>query len=382
MKFTIDSAEFKSITERAAVVSNKKGPVVYVTSINLIADAENQKVTIRATNLTSYAQVFTENAVVRESGNICVEVEDLKRLYNIVGDITVESDGKTLLVRSSKKQGEICASTPEELLFPTTDENLAFAADKEDMLDTFSKLSCCLATDESKQIFTGFNVADVSFHHRIAALDGYRAAVRGIDWKFRDGLNITIPGFIVKELAKVSANKKTEEIAVYENGKHVRFVGSDFVYTTRLLDGKYLDIDSILVSKEATYGFKVNAEKLFAIAKEYSGFLSKVKQPMFLCYKNGKYITAAQSSRYRTSDVLEISNGRSVPEDLIYAVNSHYLKELMAIFGKETVEIESVIRGAEHNSWLIRGENGYIALILPVRPLEDMSGIKNLIASA
>ena len=103
---------------------------------------------------------------------------------------------------------------------------------------------------------------------------------------------------------------------------------------------------------------------------------------MFLCYKNGKYITAAQSSRYRTSDVLEISNGRSVPEDLIYAVNSHYLKELMAIFGKETVEIESVIRGAEHNSWLIRGENGYIALILPVRPLEDMSGIKNLIASA
>ena len=62
MKFTIDSAEFKSITERAAVVSNKKGPVVYVTSINLIADAENQKVTIRATNLTSYAQVFTENA--------------------------------------------------------------------------------------------------------------------------------------------------------------------------------------------------------------------------------------------------------------------------------------------------------------------------------
>ena len=381
MRFTIDSAEFKIITERAAIVSNKKGPVVYVTGINLIADAEKQKVTIRATNLTSYALVFTDAAVVKESGNVYIEAEDLRRLYNIVGDITVESDGKTLLVRSSKKQGEISASTPKELLFPTTDENLAFAADKEDMLDTFSKLSCCLAGDE-RPPYTGFNVADVSFHHRIAALDGYRAAVRGIEWKFRDGLNITIPGFIVKELTKVSANKKEEEIAVYADEKYVRFVGLDFVYITRLLEGKYLDVDSLLVPKGATYKFEVKADKLFAIAKEYSGFLSKVKQPMFLCYKNGKYIAAAESLQYRTSDVLEISNECGVPEDLIYSVNSHFLKDLMAIFGKETVVIESGLHGAEHNTWLIRGENGYSALILPVRPLNDMSGIRKLIASA
>ena len=384
MKFTIDSATFKNITERASAVSNKTGFTVYETSVNLIADAESQKVIVKSTNLNAFAEVFTDNVSVQESGNVFVDVDDLKRLYNIIGDLTVESDGKTLLVRGSKKQGEVCATEQNNMDFPQVDGEMAFAADKEDMLDTFSKLSCCLESDMNgaKKLFAGFNVADVLCRPRIAALDGYRAAVRVTEWKYRIGLNITVPGYIVKELTKVSANKKTEEITVYASDKHARFVGSDFAYTTRLLKGKYLDIDSLLVLKEQTYAFEIAADKLFAVAKEYSGFLKKNTQPMFVAYRNGKFVAAAESSRYRTSDVLEVKNERNIPDDLLYGLNPNYLKDLMAIFGKQTVVIESVIRGASHNSWLIRGDNGYTALILPVRPLDDMSNIEKLLASA
>ena len=271
MKFTIDSATFKNITERASAVSNKTGFTVYETSVNLIADAESQKVIVKSTNLNAFAEVFTDNVSVQESGNVFVDVDDLKRLYNIIGDLTVESDGKTLLVRGSKKQGEVCATEQNNMDFPQVDGEMAFAADKEDMLDTFSKLSCCLESDMNgaKKLFAGFNVADVLCRPRIAALDGYRAAVRVTEWKYRIGLNITVPGYIVKELTKVSANKKTEEITVYASDKHARFVGSDFAYTTRLLKGKYLDIDSLLVLKEQTYAFEIAADKLFAVAKEY-----------------------------------------------------------------------------------------------------------------
>lgn len=191
---------------------------------------------IKAANLNSFVEIFSDDARVEEGGKIFVELENIKRLYNVIGEITVEATKNSIKVRSNKKQGEVYAFADlDEIAFPEIVSDKAFSADKDDMLETFSKLSCCLSGEESKPIFTGFNVAVNSGVDRIVSCDGYRAVMRKVEWNFNPVLNITIPGYIVKELSKVSANKCKENIEVFYNEKYAWFVGTDFTYTTRLL---------------------------------------------------------------------------------------------------------------------------------------------------
>ncbi len=385
MKFTIYSTEFKNITERAAVVCLKKGSPS-VTSLLIIADKENQRVIIKAANMNSYAEIYTDDVRVEEGGKIFVELENVKRLYNVVGEITVEATNNFIKVRSNKKQGEVYAFADlDEIAFPKIVSDKAFSADKDEMLETFSKLSCCLSGDESRPIFTGFNVAvnnsGVDRVDRIASCDGYRAVMRKVEWNFNPVLNITIPGYIVKELSKVSANKRKENVDVLYNDKFAWFVGTDFTYTTRLLEGKYFDIDKNFEIGYSTYGFEIPANILFSIAKEYSSFLKGTQIPMYVCYINGKLVTAAMSSHYKTSDVLEAENMHDIPENLRYAMNPMYVKDVLEIFEKDNIVIEADLNN-KFTPWFFKGDNGYTGLILPVRPKDDLSDIEEFVAQS
>ena len=379
MKFVIDSKEFKNVTERASIVCSKKG-LFCLTSLFIIADKENQLITVKATNMDSFAEVYTDYAKVYESGKFYVELENLKRLYNVSGEITVESTENSVKVRSNKKQSEVPTNSSDEIEFPSVKHIGCFSADKEEMLDTFSKLSCCLSTSDAKKIMTGFNIRN----NHIAACDGYRVAMRDVEWNFANGLNITIPGYVCKELSKVSANKREENIKVFcdDKNKFVRFVGFDFAYTTRLLEGVFFDVDTVMnFGDYPTYSFDVKADSLFAISKEYHALLKNIQGVMYIFHINGKFVAVAMSPSYKTSDIVETENENNVPDNLRYAFNPRLINGVAGIFGKQTITIESVLNKG-FTGWKFKGENGYSALVLPVRPQDDLSDVENFAASA
>lgn len=377
MKFVIDSKEFKSVTERASVVCSKKG-LFCLTSLFIIVDKENQLITVKATNMDSFAEVYTDCVKVYESGKFYVELENLKRLYNVSGEITVESTENSVKVRSNKKQSEVPTNSSDEIEFPSGVLNRCFSADKEEMLGTFSKLSCCLSTSDAKKIMTGFNIRN----NRIATCDGYRVAMRDVEWNFANGLNITIPRYVCKELSKVSANKREENIKVFCDDKIVRFVGFDFAYTTKLLEGVFFDVDTVMdFGDYPTYSFDVKADSLFAISKEYHTLLKNIQGFMYIFHINGKFVTVAMSPSYKTSDIVETENENNVPDNLRYAFNPRLINDVAGIFGKQTITIESVLNKG-FTRWKFKGENGYSALVLPVMPKDDLSDVENFAASA
>lgn len=381
MKFTMNSKVFKSITERAAVVCPKKPILPVLTGLIIVADKDNQMVIIKSTNVESYAEIYTDCVDVSESGKVIVEIGNVKRLYNVVGDMTIESTEKTIKARSSKKQIEVYTMQEEDLEFPVVeDDNRAFSADKMDMLETFSKLSCCLSVSERNPVHSGFNIAN----GRIASVDGSRAAIRAVYWNFREGLNITIPGCIVKELTKVSANKQKEHINVFADRKWAKFIGVDFTYTVKLLEGNFINVENVMSNDGlTTYNFSVNAEDLSSMAKEYSSMLKNTKESMHFCYLNNRLVTEAKSDKCRVFDVLEIKEEENIPEKLNYAFNPIFIKEVAQIFDEQEITIKGDVRRIGTSPWKIYGENGYSAIILPMRwSKEDWSDVEEFLASA
>lgn len=378
MKFVIESKEFKNITERVASIRPKMRTAIE-DKLCIEADEKNQRVIISGANDNSFVEVFTDNVKVFEDGKGFVEVDILKRFYILSGEIIVEAAENTIKVYNSKKNSSgIIEKDDGAITYPEIVGNVAFTADKDDMVDTLQKLSCFLFNANDCDVKTGFNISVVFNKGRIMSCDGAKLGIREVDWNFSDDysdLNITIPGYSAKELSKVSDNKRKGNIECFVTNKRVMFVGTDFTYTTRLLEGIYPDLDKIIKPMGSTYGFEVYSEDLFEIAKEYSTFLKirkSVRSPMYFCHKDGKFLTVGISDKYSTSDMLTTKHHHDIPNDLRYAVNAALLKEIMSIFRKQIITVESNIeQNPRFSPWYFIGEKGYSALLMPIRASEN-----------
>ena len=366
MKVIINAKDFKNITERTAVVCAKKSAFISLEGLFLTANKDTQEITVKASNAETYAEVHMR-AEVAEGGNAFIKCSDLKRLYNVTGEITLTAKEQFIRAKNSKKQSEVCTCEVEEIAFPSIVFDRAFSADKEEMLDTFTKLSCYLSDNNRNPVLTGFNVASTKNSSRIISCDCCRIGRRKVEWDMPDGLNITIPGRIVKELAKVSANKCTENIDVFTNNKYVWFVGKDFTYTAHLLTGTYPDAEKN-IDEAMPHGFTTNATSLCSIAKEYMGIVKGTNMPMFVWYLNtGKLIAAVvNNDNYRTADVVE-ATVENIPKDFRHAFNPAYIKDATAIFGKKDVRVKFDV-SRRFSPWTFSGEDGYEVLVLPVNP--------------
>lgn len=371
MKFEMNAKVFRNITERASVVLLKNGAIETQNLLLIVADTNNQKIVVKAANLQSYVVVDTDKCNITKGGRTFVAFDAVKRLYNVDGYITVEASKDCFRVKNESKQSEVVAlQNVNEIEFPTSDFNKVFQTDKNNVLETLDKLSCCLSSNESRHILNGFHLANNDNKVKIEACDGFRAAVRHTEWNCNSSFDFVVPSCIAKELKKVSANKKNEDVAFLYNKKYVQVVGEDFTYTTRLLDGTYPDLQKAFDIGNDTYSFTVSASSLCKIAEEYSKYFDKIN-PMFICKKDCSLIAAVVTPSFRTLDKLDVDE-MNIPVNLRYAINPKYLQECAAIFGKDKITIEGDVRNNGSTPWVFYGQNGYVALVLPIRPKEGL----------
>lgn len=210
---------------------------------------------------------------------------------------------------------------------------------------------------------------------------GCRGVTKHLDWIFHDDFDITIPGRAEKEFKKIAANKATETIKGFCNKaevggcKMIVIKGKDFEYYSRLLSGDYIDIDKVMKQTQTTDFFRVNAEELFAISKEYEKILGKnvLKQGVYFVNKNNNLVSLLETPDYSQSDIINIKGSTELREDMLILFNPKYLKEGMEVFAGEIVDIK--YSGTIH-PWLI--ENGdYKVILLPQHAKQSIGEVRN-----
>ena len=370
MKFTINSKPFKEIIDRAAACADKKSKLPICGCVEIFADKGDQ--TVQARCITSDLKEFVHSIVwtkadVMQSGSAVVGLDDIANVFGMKDDITVESDGlEKLAVSSRKKRSELAIASPE---FPETvyvNEELVFEADKEDFIDTLKRLSPFCADTDVKAVHRGYNIN----YGKICAIDSHKMAYREYPWsggKMPFSGEITIPGRVFADMKKISKNKLTEDIALYTDRKNATIQGSDFIYSFSLLAGEFMKYERVIPAN-LDHSFRVNTENLEEITKQYSKFLNpatKTRSPMYFAYSDGKVYTVGISPTYRTFDILETSD-ENIAEDYIQAFQAIYLTPVMDLFGKSEIALE--FTGRTIDPMCFSGDDGYFALVLPVRP--------------
>lgn len=368
MKFTMNTKELKTMMDKVVTVVNKKVPAPSLKRLYFSVD-DKGVLKILGTDIEHYIEVRTQDAYHTEPGMFGIDIEDIKIISKMSGEITMEDittgEEEKINIKCGKKNVSIPRFENTGVFLPVLDNAENILDVKENWLsETISNLSVFVSNrEEVNQMMSVFNFN--TKEKRVEAL-----------WKCMIGMRQLEDNTILKEtenpfetvklhcrcvpVFKKLLDKKSEiEVIISQNDKYVKVESENFTYITKRIDGEYFKVNQML-SDEWDYKFTANAKELLEAMKYDADLLKESKLPVTFHAENGNLYSYASTTRYEAFDEIEV---KEKPEkDFSIGFNPNFLVDVMSIVDSEY----PVFYGTkEVCPWIIKGDT-YSFLILPV----------------
>lgn len=368
MKFTMNAKELKTMMDKAVTVVNKKVPVPSLKRLYFSVDNKGV-LKILSTDIEHYIEVRTQDAYHTEPGMFGIDIEDIKIISKMSGEITMEDittgEEEKINIKCGKKNVSIPRFENTDVFLPVLDNAENILDVKENWLsETISNLSVFVSNrEEVNQMMSVFNFN--TKEKRVEAL-----------WKYMIGMRQLEDNTILKEtenpfetvklhcrcvpVFKKLLDKKSEmEVIISQNDKYVKVESENYTYITKRIDGEYFKVNQML-SDEWDYKFTANAKELLEAMKYDADLLKESKLPVTFHAENGNLYSYAGTIKYEVFDEIEV---KEKPEkDFYIGFNPNFLVDVMSIVDSEY----PIFYGTkEVCPWIIKGDT-YSFLILPV----------------
>lgn len=368
IKFTMNAKELKIMMDKVMTAVNKK---VSVSSLKRLYFSIDDKgiLKILSTDIDHYVEVRTKNVYHTEPGMLGIDIEDIKIISKMSGEITVEDITSDKEEKINIKCGKKNVSIPR---FENTDVFLPVLNNVEDILDvkenwlseTISNLSVFVSNrEEVNRMMSVFNFN--TKEKRVEALWNCMIGMRQLedDMILKETGNpfetVKLHCRCVPVFKKLLDKKSERKVIISQNDKYVKVESENFTYITKRIDGEYFKVNQML-SDEWDYKFTANAKELLEAMKYDADLLKESKLPVTFHAENGNLYSYASTTRYEAFDEIEV---KEKPEkDFYIGFNPSFLVDIMSIVDSEY----PVFYGTkEVCPWIIKGDT-YSFLILPV----------------
>lgn len=368
IKFTMNAKELKIMMDKVMTAVNKK---VSVPSLKRLYFSIDDKgiLKILSTDIDHYVEVRTKNVYHTEPGMLGIDIEDIKIISKMSGEITVEDITSDKEEKINIKCGKKNVSIPR---FENTDVFLPVLNNVEDILDvkenwlseTISNLSVFVSNrEEVNRMMSVFNFN--TKEKRVEALWNCMIGMRQLedDMILKETGNpfetVKLHCRCVPVFKKLLDKKSERKVIISQNDKYVKVESENFTYITKRIDGEYFKVNQML-SDEWDYKFTANAKELLEAMKYDADLLKESKLPVTFHAENGNLYSYASTTRYEAFDEIEV---KEKPEkDFYIGFNPSFLVDIMSIVDSEY----PIFYGTkEVCPWIIKGDT-YSFLILPV----------------
>lgn len=368
IKFTMNAKELKTMMDKTMTVVNKKA---YVPSLKRLYFSIDDKgiLKILSTDIEHYVEVRTKNVYHTEPGMLGIDIEDIKIISKMSGEITVEDITSDKEEKINIKCGKKNVSIPR---FENTDVSLPVLDNGENILDvkenwlseTISNLSVFVSNrEEVNRMMSVFNFN--TKEKRVESLWNCMIGMRQLedDMILKETENpfetVKLHCRCVPVFKKLLDKKSERKVIISQNDKYVKVESENFTYITKRIDGEYFKVNQML-SDEWDYKFTANAKELLEAMKYDADLLKESKLPVTFHAENGNLYSYASTTRYEAFDEIEV---KEKPEkDFYIGFNPSFLVDIMSIVDSEY----PVFYGTkEVCPWTIKGDT-YSFLILPV----------------
>lgn len=368
MKFTMDSKELKIMMDKVMTAVNKK---VSAPSLKRLYFSIDDKgiLKILSTDIEHYVEVRTENTYHTEPGMFGIDIEDIKIISKMSGEITIEditSDKEEKInIKCGKKNVFIPRFENTDVSLPVLDNGENILDVKENWLfETISNLSVFVSNREEvnrmMSVFN-FNIKEKRVETLWNCMIGMRQLEDDMILKETENPFETVKLHCrcVPVFKKLLDKKSERKVIISQNDKYVKVESENFTYITKRIDGEYFKVNQML-SDEWDYKFTANAKELLEAMKYDADLLKESKLPVTFHAENGNLYSYASTTRYEAFDEIEV---KEKPEkDFYIGFNPNFLVDIMSIVDSEY----PVFYGTkEVCPWIINGDT-YSFLILPV----------------
>lgn len=368
IKFTMNAKELETMMDKAMTVVNKKASVPSLKRLYFSID-DKGILKILSTDIEHYVEVRTENTYHTEPGMFGIDIEDIKIISKMSGEITIEDITSDKEEKINIKCGKKNVSIPR---FENTDVSLPVLDNGENILDvkenwlseTISNLSVFVANrEEVNRMMSVFNFN--TKEKRVEALWNCMIGMRQLedDMTLKETENpfetVKLHCRCVPVFKKLLDKKSERKVIISQNDKYVKVESENFTYITKRIDGEYFKVNQML-SDEWDYKFTANAKELLEAMKYDADILKESKLPVTFHAENGNLYSYASTTRYEAFDEIEV---KEKPEkDFYIGFNPNFLVDVMSIVDSEY----PIFYGTkEVCPWIIKGDT-YSFLILPV----------------
>lgn len=371
MKFTADVREMRSAMQIVSQALSAK--VLSPISECVLIEADKDSIKFTCTDLVMQVSRTVEG-FVEEPGRCAVRGKMFNEIIRKMpdGDVSVASTGKNkpAIIRAGRAKSQL--SCVDADAFPVKDEvkpitTVKIGADA--LLEMITDTEACIAKSDMREVLNGGCIDVDKCVVRMAALDGFRLAVKGYACSCETDMKAIIPEKSLMILKKI-LSEESEQLVEMEFSKSefaLSFGNANIICT--LISGNYVEWRQI-VPKTYNATVRLNAsdlksavERAYIVAK--SGTANNLVR--FEVTENTMRV-------FSKSDLDEMYDEIDVEHDgepIKIAFNVIYLNDLLKVFSDGDIVLKfvnpispCVVEYAEKNDEALKD---FFWLILPVR---------------
>lgn len=343
---------------------------------NVLLATDGVRLKLAATNL-EIGITHWIGAQVHEPGAITVPA---KLLADVVGSLpndritlTLDARTQTVRVEGGRFVSNIKGMDAEEFpTIPTIADQEPTASLPPDVLrQAIEQVAFAAATDESRPVLTGVLVRLRETNMFLAAADGFRLATRSLPLSetVARPVECIIPARAMLELARVIGDSEGPvRMTVTPSGGQALFQTDQTELVSRLIDGKFPDIERVIPQQYATRVVVDTAELVKAV-KLASFFATASQNAIKLTMEPGGELGPGRL--VISANAAEVGDNRGELDCSVHgqagaiALNVRYLTDLLSVVETAQLAIETQTPQSPAVFKPV-GQEGYLHIIMPM----------------
>ena len=328
--------------------------------------AENDGISLTATNLTITMRVMVEAEIVQEGSVALAGHKLLKYIELIDDDEIVIRDDKIIYGNASS----IFLSIPvDEYPEFSLEETEFISIESDDLKEIIKQTAFAASTDGYRP-----NLAGVCFERneqflRIIGTNGSRMAISQAQYcgnasVVDDSGRVIIPIEAVKEIARISG-KDSNPVQIGIVGDKAIFKTCDAILVTQLVDGQFPDYRPLVSAKNGKGSVVVEINKdqlLCSLSRMKVIARDDTDKKMVITKDNSHLVFESNTHGGSVSEEVEITEGNN--DTFKVSLNYSYLSDAVKAVMSDTVQLE--VSNGKRSPLFIRGDGRSLHLVMPL----------------
>ncbi len=289
--------------------------------------------------------------------------EIVRKMDSEVILVEVDDSMKAVISGESAEYNISAIAADEYPALPDCETGDSFTFSQPLLKNMINQTIYAVAYDDKKPILTGelFDISDGSFN--LAAIDGYRLAVRHESVPSELKYSFVVKAKALGEISKLLKDEENTQAVIHVSRKHIIFDINGYMVISRLLEGDFYNYRAAIPA-ESNAEVTVKTRELIAALERCSLLISeKMKSPVKCIFDEGVIKISCSTALGKLSDEIpaEITGKR-----IEIGFNCRYLMEALKAAESDKVKMY-LISGLKPMKIVPVDGDAFTFLVLPVR---------------